>query len=78
MDVVDDQENLRRAQSAFERGDYKSVQELIVKIGQSSDKDSQIAAAELAEQLKPSQLSRYLLGLTFVILLVVTAFAYAQ
>ena len=78
MDAETDQENMRQAQLAFERGDYQVARSLLIKIAQGNDAESKNAAEQLAQQLRPSALSRYLLGLTFAILLVVTAFAYAR
>lgn len=78
MEVVNDQENMRLARLAFERGDYQVAQSLLIKITQGNDDESKILANQLAKQLRPSALSRYLLGLTFAILLVVTAFAYSR
>lgn len=77
-DLPDDPE-LRRLGEAFERGNYALVRTEGRRLAESApDEAVRNAAEDLVERLEPDPLMKYLLALSVLLLLVVTAFVYAS
>jgi hypothetical protein len=69
---------LQEALSAFEQGNYARAREMAESVKASGSAEDQSAAGELLARMSPAPLAKYLLLLTGVLLLVVTAFAYSH
>jgi hypothetical protein len=67
---------LRRAEQHFEEGNYLEAGQIAERLANSSDRAVAAQAVRLQQRLSPAPLTRYLLGLTFLLLLAVTLFAY--
>lgn len=69
---------LEQAEALFHAGDYGSLRKIALKLEASADKEIRSRARELRERPLPSPLTRYLLLLTFLLLVAVTVFAYGK
>lgn len=77
-DLPDDPE-LRRLGEAFERGNYALVREEGRRlVASATDEAVRKAAEDLLRRLEPDPLMKYLLALSVLLLVVVTAFVYAS
>lgn len=75
---TDESELLARAQQRFLDGNYLEAGKIAERLSKSADAHVAGEAKQILTRLSPAPLARYLLALTFVLLLVVTAFAYSR
>lgn len=74
-----DDPELRRLGEAFERGDYALVRREAPRLAESTEDDEvRKAARDLLQRLEPDPLMKYLLVLSVLLFVVVTAFVYAS
>lgn len=68
---------LDRALRAYRAGDYRQTKQLALLARKAGPKSVRRDARQLLRQLKPPQLTLFMLGLTAIILTAVTVFAFA-